>query len=250
MPSKMKTCKDYRTAMTDAAAAAVEPSLELRSHLDACAPCRAAFGDELQLFAALDLGVRTAANAEVPASLLPRVRVQLNEQAIPRRSWIPAAAVVAAAVVLVATMLFARKFGRDKDPTNPAANSSARRISPARIQPAPPVVAHIEATNPQDPAAMNAHETRREPTRVYLAANTAGPRQVSVLVPSGQKDAVDKLLDALERGGAKTGALVAEKSEQLSQDLAVLPLAISSMEIEPLATVSEESAPGNETTRF
>lgn len=250
MPSKMKACEGYRTEMTDAAAAGIEPSLELRSHLETCASCRAAFTEEQQLFAAIETGVRAVANAEMPASLLPRVRVQLNERIVPRGRWMPAAAVMAAAVVLVATMLFVRKFGRDNDPTNPAANSSARSISPAQSQPAPPAVAHTQATNPQEPAAMNAHETRRDPTRVYLAANTAGPRQVFVLVPSGQKDAVDKLLEALERGGARTGALVAEKSGQLSQDLAVLPLAISPIEIEPLATVSEESAPGNETTRF
>jgi len=250
MPSKMKTCEDYRTAMTDAAAAAVEPSLELRSHLDACAPCHAAFADETQLFAAIDLGVRSAANAEVPASLIPRVRVQLNEQAVPRRSWIPAAAVVAAAVAVVALLAFARGFGHDIVSTRPAVNSSARSISPAQSQPAPPAVAHNQATNPQEPAAMNAHATRKESTRVHLAANTAELRQVSVLIPVGQKEAVDKLLGTLQRGAVKQDPLVAENSEQPSQGRALLPLAISPMEIEPLATVSEESAPGNETTRF
>ena len=79
-------CENYREALTEAAAADAVPSGELRSHLDACASCRVAFTEEQQLFAAIDTGVRASANAEVPASLLPRVRVQLNEQSVPERS--------------------------------------------------------------------------------------------------------------------------------------------------------------------
>ncbi len=239
MPSKMKTCEDYRTVLTDAAAGAFEPSLELRSHLDACASCRAAFAEETQLFAAIDLGVRIEANAEVPASLLPRVRVQLNEQRTPRRTWIPAGAVLAAAVALVMVIVSLRVYKWDeKKPSSPMLSAADQAI-PAKNTAAPTVAEK-----------SNTSAIQKKFTKGYAAVNTGRPPQVFVLIPSGQKEALDKLLGALQNGSAKQDPLVADKSQPPSQGLALLPLAISPMAIEPLATVSQELAQGNETTRF
>ena len=94
-------CENYREALIEAAATGAAPSRELRLHMDACASCSAAFAEELQLFVAIDSGVRATANSEVPASLLPRVRARLNEHPATRRFWIPAWAAVAAVAALV-----------------------------------------------------------------------------------------------------------------------------------------------------
>jgi hypothetical protein len=59
---------------------------------------------------------------------------------------------------------------------------------------------------------------------------------------------VDALLAGLRNGGAKADVLVAEHSEQLSQDTQLSPLTISPIEIKPLAIVSEESAPEKDKT--
>ena len=73
---------------------------------------RATLAEELQLFVAIDTGVRASANSEMPASLLPRVRVKLNELSVPRRSWIPTYVAVTAAVALVTAIVFVRGAGR------------------------------------------------------------------------------------------------------------------------------------------
>ena len=80
-------CEHYKEALIEAAASGAEPHGDLRAHLDGCAGCRAAFEQEQALFASIDDGLRVTANADVPASLLPRVRAQLSGQSVARGSW-------------------------------------------------------------------------------------------------------------------------------------------------------------------
>ena len=73
-------CEHYKEALIEAAASGAEPHGDLRAHLDGCAGCRAAFEQEQALFASIDGGLRVTANADVPASLLPRVRARLHAE--------------------------------------------------------------------------------------------------------------------------------------------------------------------------
>jgi hypothetical protein len=238
MPSKMKTCEDYRTALTDAAAAAVQPSLELRSHMDACAFCRAAFAEEAQLFASIDTGLRATANSEVPVSLFPRVRARLNEQSVPHRFWVPAGVALAAAAALIVAFVFLRGHRRDgAGPNlqmNIATRNPARKTIPAALAPAV-VPSRTQAA-------------KREPNNRRLVPSGNQVERVSVLIPAGQKRAVDTLLAGLRNGALKADMLVSEHPEQPSQDLELSPLTISPIEIKPLAIMSEESAPEKEKT--
>jgi hypothetical protein len=237
-------CENYREALIEAAATGSALSRELRLHLDACASCRAASFEELQLFAAIDSGVRTTANAEVPASLLPRVRVQLNERPVPRRAWFPAGVVTAAAVSLVAVIVFVRGFDRDGGRTNPPANSSAQNIPPTEIQPAPPVATSIETTSP--PAKSKLPRPAEIP-RVFGAAEVESSR---VLVPAGQQRAMEVLLASVKQGKVDGEVFLAEKPEKTLEELQVSPIDIAPIEMKPLEDVSPESAPQNEKTRL
>jgi len=224
-------CENYREALIEAAATDSAPSRELRSHLDACASCREAFREERQLFAAVDSGLRVTANAEVPASLLPRVRAELNQRYVPQHSWVPAGAAMAAAVALVAVIVFVRGFGDDTVPTNASVNSFAHHVSPAEIQPDPPVVAAIEATSLP---AKN---------KTVWAAKTAPvvqAEEAAVLVPAGEKQAMDALLAGVRQGQVKADILLAESSEKALEDLQISPLAISPIAMKPLADVGAE----------
>jgi hypothetical protein len=236
-------CEDYREALIEAAARDSAPSRELRLHLEACASCRAASSEELQLFAAIDSGIRTTANAEVPASLLPRVRVQLNQRPVPRRAWVPAGVLTAAAVALVAVIVLVRGFERDGGRTNPPADSSAQSIPPTEIQPVPPVVAFIEATSP--PAKRKLPRAAESP-RVVGAARVEASR---VLVPAGQQRAMEVLLASVRQGKVAGEVLLAEIPEKTLEELQVLPIGISPIAMKPLEDVSPESAPQNEKTR-
>jgi hypothetical protein len=240
MPSKMKSCERYRAVLSDAAAAEVEPSSELRSHLDACASCRAAFSEELQLFAAIDIGLRAAANSEVPASLLPRVHAELNERSVPSRSWMPASAAIAAAAVVVAAIVFVRGFVPDTISTNPSVNTSTHNMPSAEIRPAPTVVSPLGTTT------LPAKRRSFQPTKTEPSVKV---EQAAALIPAGQKQAMDALLAGLREGAVKTDVLLTTNPEQPLRDLQVLPLEVSPIEMKPLEDVSAESASQNEKTR-
>jgi|HubBroStandDraft_1064217.scaffolds.fasta_scaffold24447_2 hypothetical protein len=232
MPSKMKTCGDYREALTDAAAGGAEPSLELRSHLDACGSCRAAFTEEQQLFAAMDTGLRVSANAEVPASLLPRVRAGLNEQPNPRH-WAPFGAAVATAVVLVAVIIFVRGLGNGPHGVNRDVNSLAHDEPRVVIQAASPDIAPVERASSKTAK----HESLR-PIRNRRVAQAA---ELMVLIPEGQKRAIVAMLASVRQGEAKANLLLAERAEGSTKELEVPVLVISPIELKPLADVSAES---------
>jgi hypothetical protein len=231
-------CENYRGALIEAAATDAVPLRELRSHLDACQSCRTVFTEERELLAAIDAGVRTTANVEVPASLLPRVRAKLNELSVPRRSWIPASA-IAAAAALVIGIVFVRGAGRDKVEHNLQMGATAGNVVSPETKTFPAAAPIVETSAPA---------SRDKRQRNIRTAPAAPVEQVAVLVPAGQKKAMDAFLASVRHGKAMADVLVAEKPEIPLQELELSPLAISPIEIKPLVDVSAEPVPPNEKT--
>jgi len=235
------SCENYREALTEAAATNAGLSGELHSHLDACPVCSAAFAEERQLFAAVDTGLRANANAEVPALLLPRVRAKLNELSVPRRWWIPAYAAAAAAAALVIGIVFVRGVGRGTAEQGPRMTAAARGVVPPETKTFPPAVPHVETSAPPTKGKL------RRPLRI---APVAPVEEVAVLIPAGQKQAIDALLTSVQHGEVMAEVLRAEKPEIPLAELKVSPLAISPIEIKPLEDESAEPASPNEKTRL
>jgi hypothetical protein len=233
------SCENYREALTEAAATNSAPS-ELRSHLDACASCRMAFAEEQQLFAAVDTGLRGSANAEVPASLLPRVRAQLGKRAVPQRSWVPAVAAIATAAALVLVSVFVREYGRDAGRPEPSTNSSAGKMAPAGMGAVPSALASIE---------LKRRSWEVSTTRSVKNMRAMGRESVAVLIPAGQKRAIEALFAGVQRQTVETNVLPVENSEDSLQELRISPLEISSIEVKPLADVSSEQPLEDEKTR-
>lgn len=234
-------CEDYREALTEAAATNAAPSPELRSHLDGCAFCRAAFTEERQLFAAVDTGLRANANAETPASLLPGVRAKLNELPVPRRSWIPAYVAVAAAAALVLGIVFVRGAGRGTAGRNPQMIVAARSVVPPETRTAPAAVAHLKTSAPASKGRLH---------RLFRIAPVAPVEEVAVLIPAGQRQAIDALLASVQQGNIEANVLLPEKPKGTLEELQVLPLEISPIDMNPLADVSAESPSENGKTRL
>jgi len=235
----MKTCEDYRVLLIDAAAADSAPSYELRSHLDACVSCSTAFAEEKQLFAAIDTGLHVSANAEVPPSLFPRVRVQLNEEPVPLH-WFRIGAVAAAAVVLVAAIVFARGFARGPAQFRRDVNSIAQNVPPIPSQ----------AASPADtPAEMADRTAKIEPLQPVRNVRAIQAEELKVLIPEGQKRAIDVLLASVRQGKARENVLIPEEEEGSLKEPEVVPLVISPIELRPLADVSAESPSEDEKTR-
>ena len=82
-----------------------------------------------------------------------------------------------------------------------------------------------------------------------MVAGTVQHAEALVLVPSGQKEAVDALLIALKTGAVSGDVLVADKVQKIAQDGEPPSLAIVPIEIKPLPPVSEESPTDGEKTK-
>lgn len=237
MPSKMKSCESYRMALTDVANTGEEPALELRAHLEICASCRASLAEEVQLFTAIDSGLRASANAEVPASLFPRVRAKLNESAAPRRSWIPVFAAISATATLLLAIVILRGAADRAAPKKVQLSAAVRGDVPRETKPAPDAMPSVEKKAPPLRA--------KTPWRARTAA-VAPFTRVAVLVPPGQKQAMDILLASLQQGVVKPDVLLADQPEKSLPELEVSPLAIAPIEIKPLVQVGTEQASPSE----
>jgi anti-sigma factor RsiW len=178
-------CKHYKDALIEAAASGSQPQGDLCAHLEACASCRAAFAQEQALFSMIDAGLHVTANAEVPASLLPRVRSRLDEESVRRRSWFTNWLVLASAAGVLVTLLTVRAIWYTNVVQKPVETaektSEAARVTPPPQNQNPVVAPPVEknsASQRQLAIAKNppAHET--------LAGGKTMPE---VLVPRDQE---------------------------------------------------------------
>ncbi len=224
-------CEHYKDALIEAAASGAEPQGDLHAHLDACASCRAAFEQEQSLFASIDAGLHLAANAEVPSSLLPRVRAQLNGPSRSRRSWVPAWAVLAATAALVLAVVSVRGRRHDASGQNLQGSTVAHAVLPAETPP-------VRVGAPPPASRRNRMNKHRLPSNIQTYPFI---EQVPVLLPAGQKEVIDSWLDDLRRGKVNEGNLLARKSDLPLRDLQISSLDVPPIEMKPLADVSGES---------
>jgi hypothetical protein len=94
-------CEGYRGRLIDALASG-EGSLDrdVAMHLRVCAECKRFYEAQVYLFGAIDSGVRAMVNEAVSASLLPRVRAQMEEAHWPQFVWRPGWSIVATVMVI------------------------------------------------------------------------------------------------------------------------------------------------------
>jgi hypothetical protein len=179
------SCKHHKNALVEAAASGAGPQSELRAHLGACADCRTLFEQEQALFSSIDAGLHSAANAEVPVSLLPRVRTGLDAEVASTRSLSTNWLVLASAAAIIAAIFVARGVWhldvRQHPPANLArTNPSVRVLPPAQEQ----------SKTPELSADITSH-TR---TQVFSARGSRSPGSQTVrssmpeiLVPHDQE---------------------------------------------------------------
>jgi hypothetical protein len=235
MPSKMKTCEDYRVSLMDAAAADSATSHELSSHLVACASCRTAFAEEKQLFAAIDTGLRANANAEVPTSFLPRVRARLEDAPEAERRWTPFL-IFAAASAAIALTLFIASRPRQAIDNNEA---SQKLSAPSRETPETPV--RREATGkPFIVASDGSRHTLRR--RIATQGSSGASTRLEVIVPPDEREAFVRFVSTRQERSDVAIAVVAPAAGHEDASISVEPLMIAKLEVTPLEQL-ESGAP-------
>lgn len=232
-------CEHDKDALIEVAASGGAPQAELRAHLAGCASCRAAFDDAQCLFSAIDLGVRAAVNAEVPSSLLPRVRAQLGKVEARRFRWVQPL-VFASAGVALAFAVFSLAWPRHRAPANVAKQGVV-------IAPAPQPTS--TTTNPEKAssegtqiAAVHAAHFRGERNSTTPASMASSNPEV--LVPPDEREGLAQLVATLNERRDVATALLALRIERKEGLVTVDPLEISDIEIKPLVSAETETPDG------
>jgi hypothetical protein len=219
--------------LIEAAASGSQPQGELRVHLDACAACRAAFEQEQSLFASIDAGLYATANAEVPASLLPRVRARLDEESAPRRIWVTNWLVLASATVMVVAFFAARAVLRTNDVPKPVETALKTSV--------PPQV--TSSPQNQNPVVAPPVGKKSDPPRQFAIARNAAAQETlvigktmpEVLVPRDQDILLAEYAEQwrLHKRGP---LLLAQNSDAtILSPLQVAPIQIAELDVKLLA---------------
>ena len=217
-------CEHYKEALIEAASSGVAPPGDLRAHLDGCAACRAAFEQEQALFASIDGGLRVTANADVPASLLPRIRARLDAEPA---SWLLAqkwaySGAILAGVLSVAAVLVLRSHQNVSSPQ--LTNSQPPSVVLAGI-PAPPAIPATSHRAPPRASAVSKEIDATSP-RALLGAE--------ILVPEEERMAFAQFLAhaSLAPVSISVGAVLAPKAPQ--EFVQISPMEIASLKLDPI----------------
>ena len=220
-------CEHYQNALIEAAASGTVPQGELRAHLAACAACRTAFAQEQSLFSSMDDGIRAAANSEVPASLLPRVRARLADEAVPRSRWTQPLIFAAASVALAfATFLVAR-------PHHVKPDSQAKQTPQIPVRETPATNARGQDSGPAIAIVSSNVNNSGAPGRSTLLRPVASS-QPEVLVPPDEREAFFSFVSTVQQHGDVAAALLAPSPKKQDGLVTVEPLQIAVLEVTPL----------------
>ena len=219
-------CEHYQNALIEVAASSTAPQGELRVHLFNCAACRAAFAQEQSLFSSMDEGLRAAANADVPPSLLPRVRARLAEEAAPRRMWTQPIIFAASAALALAIFLFVRPYHTRPDNQAkqtlqiPVSETPATNVGGQNSGPATQIVSS-NVNKPKTPV----HSTLLRPV---------ASSQPEVLVPPDEREAFFSFVFTVQQRREVAAALLAPSPKKQDALVTVEPLQIADLEVKPL----------------
>ena len=217
-------CGPYKDALIEAAATGAEPQGHLRAHLATCAACRVAFAEAQSLFSSIDAGLRVAVAAEVPGSLLPRVRARLLDEPPSQSRWILTWAPVAASVALLIGFLFLRGVRPDVRESPMEPKQAIRGIPPVETSASLP-------RNPPTQQALSASPVFRQ---LRQANPSREHKELRALVPAEQPEVIARLLDGLRRGEVQGEVLLAESNGSQSQDLQIAPLTVAPIDLKAL----------------
>ncbi len=232
-------CQHYKNALIEAAASGSHPQGELRAHLDVCLDCRAAFEREQSLFASIDTGLHVTANAEVPASLLPRVRARLDEEIAPQRRWIQPMIFAAASVALAFVIfLFAR-------PHHASPDSQAKQTPQLPVSETPVTDdGHPNSGSGSQIVSFNRNNSHKRVHSTLLRPVASG--QPEVLVPSDEREALARFILVLQERREVAVALVMPATPTKDESPSLEPLQINGLEIKPLEERQTEASDGAE----
>ena len=223
-------CQSAREQITDTLAAGhAELTGELTGHVQSCASCRTFCAQQAELFRAMDSGLSAMANEVVPASLLPRVRVRMEETRT-SNPWfdrfLPAAAVLVIAC-LIALPLVRRSFrsGGVQVAVIPERNEIG-------VEPREPLSGQPENSTIHPATRVQSPHLSAQPSAAQRPAQTA---EAAILVSSEESQGLLQLAAAVPRDPQWAQAMLHPATPQSIQVAPIEPVEIANLEVNPLS---------------
>ena len=210
-------CESYRETLNEAALSDEQLPAEVQAHLASCASCRESFSDEKALFGLLEAEVRMRINAEMPASLLPRVRHEIAALAAARTWRVPVPAYIASGLAVGAIAL-----------------SFAVRTKVSSVKPEPS--AHnISLPAPNEPSVS---QTGEGPLEMLVATSKRSHKQPQVALRAEPKVLVSAEEQVgLQRYTASLRSMAAERAANVEPEalLEIKHLEIAGVDLKGLS---------------
>jgi anti-sigma-K factor RskA len=229
-------CDKYKEALIEAAASGTALPIALREHVGACAGCRATLTAQQTIFAAIDAGLHSRTNLEVPANFDHRVRAALELQASPeerRYSSVFAFGLLAAAAAVAMAILLTH---------NP--NQRMQEGPPLAIERAEASASHSTAapsdSNEIEPSSHQVAHSRASTLNVPQRSKGGAPRNqsVEVLVPKGQQELLVKYIEGIAARRPRVAVTASLQHEPEMKPIEVSPVEISALVVKPLPDLS------------
>jgi hypothetical protein len=225
-------CKRYRDTLIEVAATGAEPRAELRAHLQACPSCREALEQECILFASIDAGLRSSANAEIASSFLPGVRTLIDTPSVPPREAEfgsrMAFAIAAAAIVV----FFVGHMGRLRK-SELGGEAHVNRQAESDVAQTPPLGYTLYSFPPTiNPLA--AEERSRSRKEIYRKKLQLKRRNPEIIVPPDQETLLRRYADQLPRRNLPPFSTDATDQAQ-TEPLRIELIQVALLDVKPLA---------------
>ena len=239
-------CAEYKERLIEAA---LDPEsdaaheMQFVRHVETCAACRSELDRQRALFEQIEDGVAALVGVQAPAAIAARVRQEIATERAPlfvfrNWAWFGAAAVATAAIVFAIALRPHQAPSGPREATAPA-TAAASTQQPTSVQNT--VEPSLPRANRSKTFVVRASATAPKPELVEsVVAATIGPPHVQVIVPAGQREAVLRLVAALQTGRVDAASLIKSPESGEPAELKIVPL-----EIKPL--VSDENDAGSTT---
>jgi len=223
---------------------------DLRAHLDSCAACRGAFDDERRLLAATDSGIRAAANAPVPPSLLSAVHLRLaqedasNAKRSPAANWMYLSAAAVLIVVLFPLLLMHRDAVKTihQDETK---NATPYYPPKRDFLPEPDHTAKKVVTPVRSPVRRG--KSAPAIARIGTSSGQMSIAQMEVLVPPDQELLLARYARALQQRSLQVRT--SNLPEPSSLGSPIDSISVSEIQLSPLPDLGSDSVPVEQAIR-
>jgi len=223
-------CESYRKVLMEAAGSGETLPRELAEHLAGCEYCHAAFANKQALFRSIDGALQAATNTEIPASLLPRVRMQVALDSTKVNRRLPVLAFVTGGLVIGAIALSSSSLRHSavshstaKEPAAPSIQSAVRQ----------PTGLSVETSSIQVSPTPGRLVARRERFILDRAAQRSEPE---VLVSSEEEAGLRRYADLLRAKSFETSnrAAATDDAPFEIKPLEIAELGLRQLTIQPL----------------